>query len=274
MQANGLRIEGARGETAINPVRATDDMASIGPVDIVLLCTKLWDLEAAAKQLGPLLGPETGVIPLQNGVDATERLAGVVGPAAAMGGTVLGGGVIERPGVISQVGAYMGITFGESDGRISARGERFLAACRRAEFDATLSTDIAVPIWMKFIGFVALSGASTLSRQPIGVLRDDPDGWELLVALMRETEAVGRAEGVALPADVVEQVMALGRSTPPDRRGSMAVDLQRGNRLELPWLAGKVVALGRKHGIPTPVNRTVYAALKPFANGKPATNDR
>ena len=96
MQANGLRVEGARGETAINPVRATDDMASVGPVDIVLLCTKLWDIETAAGQLGPLLGPETGVIPVQNGVDTAERLAAVVGPGAAMAGTVLVGAVIER----------------------------------------------------------------------------------------------------------------------------------------------------------------------------------
>jgi len=128
----------------------------------------LWDIETAAGQLGPLLGPETGVIPVQNGVDTAERLAAVVGPGAAMAGTVLVGAVIERPGVIRQVATFMTITFGERDGRITPRAQRFLAVCQRAGLDATLSTDIAVPLWIKFIGLIAMSGATALFAPAYG----------------------------------------------------------------------------------------------------------
>lgn len=271
MRRNGLQIVGGRGDILLNPVRVTDDPAEIGPVDIVLLCTKLWDLETSAAQIGPLLGPDTGVIPVQNGVDAADRLAAVVGPAAAMVGTVLIGGSIERPGVIRQIGTHMSVTFGERDGRRSPRAHRFLEACQMARIDASIAEDIAVPLWIKFIGLIAMSGATALSRQPIGALRDDPDGWAFFVALMREAEAVGRAEGVALPHDAVEGRMTLAHSIPPESRASMAVDLEQGRQLELPWLAGKVVDLGRKHGIPTPVNHTVLAALKPYVAGRQAT---
>ena len=133
-----------------------------------------------------------------------------------------------------------------------------------------LSDNIAVPIWQKFVLLTAMSGGTAITRLPIGKLRDDPDVFSLFENLARETEAVGRAEGVAMPEDVVESQIAMIRSTPPTGRASMAVDLSRGNRLELPWLAGKVVALGREHGIPTPANAAIFAALKPYANGAPA----
>ena len=133
-----------------------------------------------------------------------------------------------------------------------------------------LSDKIAVPIWEKFILLTAMSGGTAVTRLPVGKLRDDPDVFALLESIMAETEAVGRAEGVPLPADVVAKRAAMIKSQPPGVMASMAVDLMRGNRLELPWLAGKVVALGCKHGIPTPANAAIFAALKPYANGAPA----
>jgi 2-dehydropantoate 2-reductase len=270
MREHGLRVEGDRGETLIDPVQATDDPASIGPVDIVLFCVKLWDIESAGEQIKPLIGSGTGVIPLQNGIDAGDRLIPILGAAHVMAGTVAISATIAEPGVIRQTGTFMSMAFGERDGTISVRAEAFLALCRSAGFNAMLSDNIAVPIWQKFILLTAMSGGTAITRLPIGKLRDDPEVFSLFESVMRETEAVGRAEGVPLPADVVEKQLASVRALPPGGTASMAVDLSRGNRLELPWLAGKVVALGRKHGIPTPSNAAIFAALKPYANGRPA----
>jgi 2-dehydropantoate 2-reductase len=269
MREHGLRVEGDRGETLIQPVQATVDPASIGPVDVVLFCVKLWDIETAAEQIKPLIGAATGVIPLQNGIDASDRLLPILGARHVMAGTVSISATIAAPGVIRQTGTFMTLTFGERDGSLSPRAEAFRALCRTAGFDVVLSEDIAVPVWEKFVLLTAMSGGTAVTRLPIGKLRDDPDVFSLFENLARETEAVGRAEGVAMPNDVVETQIATIRSTPPAGRASMAVDLARGNRLELPWLAGKVVALGRRHGIPTPTHDAIFAALKPYANGAP-----
>lgn len=267
MRENGLKVEGDRGETLIRPCQATDDPASIGTVDFVLFCPKLWDVESAGAAIRPLIGPDTAVIPVQNGVDAPERLVGVLGKHAVMGGTVGISATIAAPGVIRQVGTFMTMTFGELDGSPSPRGERFLALCQKAGFTATLSDRIETAIWTKFILLTAMSGGTALTRLPIGKLRDDPDVFWLFEQIMRETEAVGRAKGVALAPDIVDRVLGSLKGNPPHMMASMAHDLLRGNRLELPWLAGKVVALGRELGVPTPVNATVFAALKPYANG-------
>ena len=270
MRENGLRVEGDRGETLIKPVQATDDPASIGPVDIVLFCVKLWDVESAGERLKPLIGPDTAVIPLQNGIDASDRLVPILGEAHVMAGTVGISATIASPGVIRQTGTFMSMAFGERDGRTSPRAQEFLALCEKAGFSVMLSNNIAVPIWQKFILLTAMSGCTAVTRLPVGKLRDDPDVFALFESVMRETAAVGRAEGVDLPADTVEKQTATIKGLPPAGRASMAVDLSHGNRLELPWLAGKVVALGRKHGIPTPSNAAIFAALKPYANGAPA----
>ena len=270
MRENGLRIEGDRGETLIKPVQATDDPASIGPVDIVLFCVKLWDVESAGEAIKPLIGPETGVIPVQNGVDSSDRLLPVVGAAHVMAGTVGISATIAKPGVIRQTGTFMTMTFGERDGTRTPRAERFLALCEKAGFTAALSDNIAVPLWEKFILLTAVSGCTAVTRLPLGKLRDDPDIFSLFETVAAETAAVGRAEGVAIPDAMVRDRLDNIRNSPPTVMASMAHDLLRGNRLELPWLAGKVVALGRKHGIPTPSNAAIFAALKPYANGAPS----
>ncbi len=269
MRANGLRIEGDRGETLIHPVQATADPAAIGPVDIVLFCVKLWDVETAGEQIKPLIGPGTAVIPLQNGIDSGDRLVPILGASHVMTGTVGISATIAAPGVIRQTGTFMSMAFGERDGTITPRATNFLALCKKAGFSTLLSDKIAVPLWEKFILLAAMSGCTAVTRLPIGKLRDDPDVFALFEAVMRETEAVGRAEGVPLPADVVEKRIAMIKGQTPNVMASMAVDLLRGNRLELPWLAGKIVALGRTHAIPTPANAAIFAALKPYANGAP-----
>jgi 2-dehydropantoate 2-reductase len=269
IRENGLRVEGDRGETHIQPAQATDDIASIGTVDFVLFCVKLWDVEGVGQQLRAIVGPGTAVVALQNGIDAAERLVPILGDEAVMGGVAFVTGTITTPGVIRQTGSYQRMTFGELDGRPSERGHRLRQLCEAAGFEGVLSPDIMVPVWEKFILLVPLSGLHALTRVPLGAWRDDPDLLALYEAALHETIAVGRAEGVRLPPDSVDNGLAMMWSMPAHHTTSMGNDLLRGNRLELPWFAGKVVELGRRHEIPTPINGFIYAALKPYINGPP-----
>jgi len=270
MKSQGLKVQGGRGETHLVPTRATDNPAEIGPVDIVLFCVKLWDVESAGAHIKPLIGPDTAVIPLQNGIDSPERLVPILGSRAVMGGVAQISASIVAPGVIQQVGTFMRMVFGELDGKRSKRAENFLALCLKAGFDVTLSEQILTDLWMKFILLAANASITALARQPIGKLRDDPDVRAVFMAAYRETFDVGRARGVALPDNAIEKVMEFNSHAPPAMKASMALDLDRGNRLELPWLGGKVVELGRQLGIPTPTHGTMYAMLKPYIMGKPA----
>jgi 2-dehydropantoate 2-reductase len=270
MKSQGLKIQGGRGETHLVPTQATDNPASIGNVDIVLFCVKLWDVESAGAHIKPLIGADTAVIPLQNGIDAAERLVPILGAHAVMGGVAQISASIVAPGVIQQVGTFMRMIFGELDGKPRKRAEDFLALCLKAGFDATLSGQILTELWMKFILLAANASIMALARQPIGKLRDDPDLRAIFIAAYQEAIDVGRASGVALPADALERILEFTGHAPPAMKPSMALDLERGNRLELPWLGGKVAELGLKLGVPTPTHRTMYALLKPYIMGTPA----
>jgi 2-dehydropantoate 2-reductase len=267
MKSAGLKVVGGRGDFHLVPTRATDSPAEIGKVDIVLFCVKLWDLDSAGSLIKPLIGSHTAVIPLQNGIDAPERLVAILGPEAVMGGVAQLSASITAPGVIQQVGTLTRMIFGELDGRRSRRGEDFLALCLKAGFEATLSEQIQTDLWMKFILLASNAGMMALSRQPIGWLRDDPDMAPIFRAAYQEIIAVGRARGIALPADALERVLGLTENFPPAMKASMALDLDRGNRLELPWLSGRVAELGRQLGVPTPTHGMIYAMLKPYVMG-------
>jgi 2-dehydropantoate 2-reductase len=270
MKSAGLKVTGPRGDTHLVPTRATDDPAEIGKADIVLFCVKLWDVESAGARIKPIVGPGTAVIPLQNGVDAAERLIPILGRDAVMGGVAQISASITAPGTIQQVGTFMRMVFGEFDGKRSKRAEDFLALCLKSGFDASLSDQILTELWMKFILLASNAGIMALARQPIGALRDDPDLRPIFTAAYRETIEVGRAKGVALPADALERIVESTRHFPPGMKASMALDLDRGNRLEVPWLSGKVAELGRQFGIPTPTHSMMYAMLKPYVMGAAA----
>jgi 2-dehydropantoate 2-reductase len=269
MREHGLRIQGDRGDTRLDPVRATDDPATIGTVDFVLFCVKLWDVETAGAAIKTLIGPTTAVIPLQNGIDSAERLIPILGAQAVMGGVAQISATIAEPGIIRQTGTFMRLIFGELEGGKSARGEAFLGLCQKAGFDATHSERITTELWMKFILLATNSGLTAATRSPIGVLRDDPDILPLFARAAAEVAAVGHAKGIRIPEDAAETVMGFVRSAPPAMMASMAHDLIRGNRIELPWLSGKVVALGKELGVATPVHEILYAVLKPFVAGSP-----
>ena len=269
MKREGLRIEGGRGETHIVPTQATDDPAEVGHVDVVLFCVKLWDVESAGKHIKPLVGPGTAVIPLQNGIDAADRLIPILGAKAVMGGVAQISASIIQPGVIRQVGTFMRMIFGELDGSRSKRAEEFLTLCLKAGFDATLSDQIVTELWMKFIPLATNASITAATRLPIGKLRDDPDVRAVFLAAITEVIEVGRAKGISLPADALGRTLDFIGHTPPAMKASMALDLERGNRLELPWLSGKVVELGREVSVPTPTHDLLYALLKPFIMGTP-----
>jgi 2-dehydropantoate 2-reductase len=239
-------------------------------VDFVLFCVKLWDVESAGSAIRPLVGPDTAVIPLQNGVDASERLLPILGSNAVMGGVAQISATIAEPGLIRQTGTFMRLVFGELDGRPSRRGAAFHALCQGAGFDAVNSNTILTALWEKFVLLATNSSVVALTRLPFGKLRDDPEVFALFEKGVAEVAAIGRARGVALAADLEARSLQSTRSLPPEMMPSMAIDLLRGNRLELPWLAGKVVALGRELGVPTPTFDVMYAALKPYAKGAPS----
>jgi len=271
MRAHGLTLENRTlGDVHIPKVKVTDDPASLGVADIVILSVKLWDTEDAARAIRPLVGPHTGVLSLQNGVVKDDILRRVFDPGQVMGGVCYVATHIARPGVIEQTGAMQRIIVGEYDKRVSDRVRALHEALQKTGVTAELSDDVRRAIWEKYVFLVGLSATTTTMRSAIGPIRENPQTRAFLHDLMREVVAVGRAEGVNLPPDAAERALATIRSMPDHHMASMGNDLLRGNRLELPWLAGKVVQLGRRHGIPTPpANAFIYTALKLYADGPP-----
>ena len=270
MKGAGLKVLSPRGDIHLMPTQATDNPADVGPVDFVLFCVKQWDVESAGHHIKPMIGSETAVIPLQNGVDAAERLLPILGKNAVMGGVAQISAAITGPAQIQQVGTFMRMIFGELDGKRSKRAEDFFALCQKAGFDVTLSEQILTDLWMKFILLACNASITAATRQPLGKLREDADLRPIMMAAFQETIDIGRAKGVTLPADALAKILDFVGHAPPAMKASMALDLERGNRLELPWLGGKVVELGRQLKIPTPVHGVMYAVLKPYIMGAPA----
>ena len=269
LREQGLLIESAaQGDIRLPKVKATDDPASLGKVDLVILSVKLWDTEEAARSIKPLLGPNAGVVSLQNGVIKDEILTRELGSAAVMGGVGYVATHIARPGVIQQVGTMQRIVLGEYDGRVSERARFLHEALLAAGVKAELSDDIRRAIWEKYVFLVGLSATTTTMRHTLGPIRENPQSRAFLLDVMREVVAVGRALGVALPADFAEQRLGFADGLPADMTSSMHHDLERGNRLEVPWLSGGVVALGAKAGVPTPANRAVCDILALHEKGK------
>ena len=267
MRERGLVIESAaRGDIRVPKVRATDDPAAVGPVDFVILSVKLWDTDSAIRQMRPMLKPGTAVLSLQNGVIKDDILRRELGDAPVMGGVCYVATTIARPGVILQTGSMQRVVVGEYDGRPSERARALHEALQKAGADAELSADVRRAIWEKFVFLVGISATTTAMRSTIGPIRKNPRTRAFLHEVFRETVAVGRAHGIALPADYADACLARADGLPEEMVASMAHDLQRGNRLEVEWLSGGVVQLGAKVGVPTPVNRAVWDMLALYAD--------
>ena len=269
IRRDGLKIESPLGDLHLKDVTVADDPAGVAPVEIVLFAVKLWDLEKAAEQLAPLITDGTRVITVQNGIDAVERLAPILGKDRVVPGYAQIATVIGSPGVISHTSRIALMRFGHADRHADPQLSAFAAAAQQAGLDVALADDIEVELWNKFVFLTSMAGATAATRQSIGPILGDPDTRGLFHDLVREVVAVGRARGVALAADHADRTMEfVERTFPPGMKASMAHDLERGNRLELDWLTGKVVSLGRELGVPTPVSAVVYAALKPHRMGR------
>lgn len=271
MKAQGLTVHSALGDIHLPAPDVVDDPAAVGHRDFILFCVKLWDVSGAAEIVRPMLGPGSCLAPIQNGVSVTGTLTGLLGAEPVLGAVTQISASIEAPGVIRHHGDFARLIFGElgaqSADATSERVERLVAACVDAGIEARATADIEGEIWKKFIFLSAMAGATAFYRAPIGEIRDDPERSARLAALLRETAAVGRAKGVALPEGLEARSLGFVNNLPPEMKSSMQLDLERGRRLELEWLTGEVVRLGIELGVPTPENATVFEALKPFSGG-------
>jgi 2-dehydropantoate 2-reductase len=268
MRSNGLKLASANGDVHLQTVSVTDDPATLGKADVVIFAVKQYDTATAAKLISPIVGDETAVITVQNGMDPQDRLRTIVGRGHVMGGTTyIIGAKVAAPGVVAHVGAMDRLVFGEFDGSQSERARRFLAACKKANINGVLSADIAKDMWAKFALLSAFSGVTAVTRKPIGAIMGDADTRKVLGDAIAETAAVAAAKGVDLGADYVEKHRDFYAGVSPDTKSSMQMDLENGRRLELDWLSGAVSRLGRQLGVPTPIHDVVYAALKLHADG-------
>jgi 2-dehydropantoate 2-reductase len=262
----GLRVESPKGDLHLARVEATDNPETVGVVDAVLLTVKMYDLHAASRMLAPLIGRQTVVVTLQNGVEAIDIVAEHVGRGHVAGGVAYIAAVIAEPGVIRHT-SLDSLIFGELDRRQSERLVALEQACLRAGFGARLSDDIDIDLWSKFSRLSVFSGMTAVTRSTMGVLRSDPELLAMLVAACKETIAVGRARGVDLPDRLMDEILQMVHTLPHHAKASMLEDLERGRRLELPWLSGAVVRLGTSVGVPTPIHSFIATVLKPYVNG-------
>src|SRR3954468_3256175 len=267
LQQNGIALEGDRA-IHLPKGQATDDPSSVGKVDMVIFTVKLRDTESAARQILPIIGPDTGIISLQNGVTKDDMLAPIVGREHLLGGAAYIGVSVVRPGVIRKAGTMERLPLRASGNKGSSRAQAFLDACKKSDIVADIPADISLELWQKFVVIVTMSSITSAMRSTIGPIRANPQARAFALDVMREVVAVGRAQRIALEADFADKRVAVIDAVSPDMRASMALDLEMGRPLELPWLAGAVVDLGARSGVPTPCCRAVRDILAICVDGK------
>lgn len=269
IRTKGLSVRSGLGEIHLPSPFASDNTSALGTAEVVIFTVKLWDTESAAAAMGPLLANGGVVIPFQNGVESVERIGAVIGPEHVLGGAAYIAATISEPGTITHTGTMARLRFGALKPSQAAAAKGFHAACVGAGIDAELVDDVRRVIWEKFVFLAAMSGVTSVTRCPIGPIRSDPDMRETLRLAIEETWKLARARGIGLVDDFVERQMAFGDGLPAQMKSSMLHDLEAGRRLEAPWLAGAVARMSREQGLAAPVNATIYAALKPYCEGRP-----
>ena len=270
LRGEGLRIRSAvEGEWSV-PAPAVERLDGLPPADLVLFCVKSFDTEEAAALIGPVVGPDTGVLSIQNGVDNEEKLARVLGGGHVLGGAVRVFATIAAPGVITHTfGGHL--TFGEMDGRETARARAFLSACQKAAVPAELVSDVTRALWEKYVFLTTHAGMTAVTRCPAGVLRAVPEVREVYRRTVTEILAIGRAAGVTLDDAMLEQGFKFLDTVAPNAFSSLHHDLIHGKRLELEALHGHAVRLAERHHVPAPTVFAIYAALLPYRDGPPVT---
>ena len=271
LREKGMQIKSAVLGDFVARARAEEDTGKIGPVDLAVVAVKAYDNATALPLLKPLVGPETAVLTLQNGVDSVGEVAAIAGEDRTLGGSTYIATALEAPGVIVQTGDHRRIVFGETFGelpRLSDRVKRIHEAFAAADIQSYPVEDGRVPIWEKFVFLVSLAGFTGAARLPIGPVWGDPFTKAQFLAGCREIEMVARAEGVPVARDVVDRIVPYIDAIPGSMRSSLLIDLQQGKRIEVEALHGSVVRRGARLGVPTPIMSTLYAVLKLHASGQ------
>jgi 2-dehydropantoate 2-reductase len=261
LQEDGLEIV-TNNENFRVRIHATSEPDDIGPVDLLLFCVKAHDTEQAARYVESMVEEDTVILTLQNGIDNVEKLAQYFGEEKILGGTAYIESTIASPGVIAHSGQPGRIVFGELSGERTERAERVLDLFRKAGIQAEVSDNIQQVLWSKFLFICGVHGVSTLSRSSLGLVLACPETRELLAGVMREVEALARKRGVDLPADAVDQAMALAESYNKRFKPSMLRDLEWHRKTEIEALNGMVVRMARDLGVPTPYNEVIYAVMR------------
>ena len=268
IKTRGLAVRSALGDIHLPGATASDDPGALGRADVVLFAVKLWDTEAAAAGLRPLLAGGGVVIPFQNGVESVERIGAAVGVQRVLGGAAYIAATISEPGTITHTGTMARLRFGALAPGQGTAAKAFHAACVAAGIDAELVGDVQRVLWEKFAFLAPMSGLTSVARCPIGPIRSDPEMRETLRLAIEETWNLGRARRVALADDFVARQLAFADGLPAQMKSSMLHDLEAGRKLEAPWLSGAVARMSREAGLAAPVNSTLYAALKPYCEGR------
>ena len=263
IRTNGLRVDSIKGDFVANPSIATDNPEDVGPVDVVILGVKAWQIADAAEALRPLIGDDTCVLPLQNGVEATSELTEILGESHVLGG--LGGilSYIAGPGHIKHAGGEPFLKFGEIDNRSRPRTNNLLEAFQRAGIQAEIPSNIESAIWEKFMFITAVSGVGALTRVPTGIWRSLPETWAMAVAIVKEAESVAIALDVPISGNRSDTVISQLQKLQPHGTVSMQRDIMEGRPSELEVQNGAIVRLGLTVGVPTPINDFIYHSLLP-----------
>lgn len=271
IRAKGLEVRSAKlGDFTVR-AHAESDTGKVGPVDVAIVSVKAYDNLTALPMLAPLMGPETVVLTLQNGVDSVDEVAAVVGQPRVLGGTTYVATALEGPGLIVQTGVHRSIIFGEVSGdtsRISPRVQAIADVLATADIQVTPVADARVPIWDKFVYLVAFSGFTGAARAPIGQVWKVPLAQDMFYACSREVAAIARAEGVTISPNRFDTLKEYMDNIPPTTRSSLLIDLEQGKRIEVEALQGAAIRRATKHGLPTPIIATLYSVLKPWESGR------
>jgi len=263
IRQNGLQVNSIHGDFTIFPAQVTDSPATVGPVDFILFCVKTYHTEEAAQAIRPVVGPQTTVLSLQNGIDAAERIGAVIGMEHLIGGATWIASNIAAPGVIKQISQFRRIVIGELNGQVTPRIQQIYTVLKNTGITVEISENILKVLWTKFVFIAAISSVGSLTRLPIGDFRSVAETRALLSGLMHEVEALARAQGIDLDKDVVQKSMEFIDQSAPHIKPSMQLDIEAGHRTELESMVGVIGRKGRQLGIPTPIADFVYAALLP-----------
>ncbi len=263
LRHEGLKVKSVHGDFSVFPVTATDDPAEVGPVDLVLFCVKTYNTDEAAEAIRLVIGPQTVVMSLQNGVDAAERIGKMIGPEHVVGGVTWLSAAVEAPGLIRQISQFRRIVFGEMGGGRSDRTQSIYEVLNQIGITVEVSEDIQKVLWTKLVFIAAVSSIGSLTRLPMGEFRSIPETRDLMTRLMREVEALARAQGIDLDANVVQNWLDFIDNAAPSIKPSMQLDVESGHRTELESMIGVVGRKGREFGVPTPVADFAYACLLP-----------